>query len=246
MLIVKKKQVVLWTGCAAQYNDPDGEFENSKQLLTKLGYDIILPEWKCCNVAKLSYGNIKDSLPDIEYNAKVLMPYVEKNIPIIFTSASCGYVFMHEYETFFPDKDDLKKIAEASKDIHQFLGEVFTEGDYNKSFSKVEKKLVYHAPCHLKTQQNKYGPIDLVKMIPGVELINIKDSCCGIAGTFGMKKENYDLSMEIGSKLFNEINKAKPDYVLSGCGTCQIQINQGTGLPVIHPVKIINESFHPS
>ncbi|HCA80751.1 MAG TPA: anaerobic glycerol-3-phosphate dehydrogenase subunit C, partial [Bacteroidetes bacterium] len=99
------------------------------------------------------------------------------------------------------------------------------------------------APCHLKTQQNKFGPLDLLKLVPELDLVGIRDSCCGIAGTFGMKKENFDLSMRIGSKLFGEIERVKPDVVLSGCGTCQIQIRQGTGLDVIHPLELLNQSF---
>ena len=102
-------KVVLWTGCAAQFNDPYGEIESSKQILEKLGYEIVLPNWKCCNVAKISYGNLESALPDIEYNIKVLKPYVERNIPIIFTSASCGYAFMHEYLEFFPERSDIKR-----------------------------------------------------------------------------------------------------------------------------------------
>ncbi|MFC2139705.1 FAD-linked oxidase C-terminal domain-containing protein [Bacteroidota bacterium] len=238
-----KKQVVLWTGCAAQFNDPHGEIESCKSILNKLGYDIILPDWKCCNVAKLSYGNLKGAKDDIDFNSTALMPYVEKEIPIIFTSASCGYAFMHEYSTFFPEREDLKKIADAGSDIHDFLGRIFSNGNYEISFKRINKRIVYHAPCHLKTQMNKFGPNDLLKHIPGIELVNINDSCCGIAGTFGMKRENFDLSMEIGSKLFDEILNESPDLVLSGCGTCQIQINQGTGLDVIHPVKLLNESF---
>ena len=80
-------------------------------------------------------------------------------------------------------------------------------------------------------------------MIPRLVLLNISDSCCGIAGTFGMKEENFDLSMEMGVPLFSELERVRPDFVLSGCGTCQIQINQGTGLDVIHPMTLLNESF---
>jgi anaerobic glycerol-3-phosphate dehydrogenase C subunit len=237
------KKVVLWTGCAAQFNDPGGELESSIQILTKLGYDIITPKWECCNIAKLSYGNIKDAEKDIEFNVKTLLPYVNQNIPIVFTAASCGYAFMHEYKTLFPDNTDIKNIAEASCDIHDFLGDIISTGEFKYSFKPIHKKIVYHAPCHLKTQKNMFGPNDLLKMIPGLELAKINDSCCGIAGTFGMKKENFDLSMEIGSKLFGEIKKMNPDFVLSGCGTCQIQIKQGTGFDVIHPVTLLNESF---
>jgi glycerol-3-phosphate dehydrogenase subunit C len=83
----------------------------------------------------------------------------------------------------------------------------------------------------------------LLNLVPGLALKKIQDSCCGIAGTFGMKMENFDLSMEIGSALFTEIKTANPVYVISGCGTCQIQIHQGTGLDVIHPITLLNESF---
>lgn len=238
-------KVVLWTGCAAQFNDPYGEVESSKEILEKLGYEIILPDWKCCNVAKISYGNLDSALPDIEYNLKVLKPYIEKNIPIIFTSASCGYAFMHEYLDFFPERNDIKEMASTCYDIHDFLGDKLKDPKWKNSFKQNPMKIAYHDPCHLKTQKNKYGPKDLLKLIPGMEVLDIKDSCCGIAGTFGMKKENFDLSMEIGSKLFDEIKKVNPEYAVSGCGTCQIQINQGTGLEVLHPMSLINESFIP-
>ncbi|MCZ7602089.1 MAG: anaerobic glycerol-3-phosphate dehydrogenase subunit C [Melioribacteraceae bacterium] len=239
------KTVMLWTGCAAQFNDPYGEIESSKQILEKLGYKIVLPEWKCCNVAKISYGNLDAALPDIEFNMKVLKPYVEKKIPIIFTSASCGYAFMHEYLNFFPDREDIKETAAVCIDIHDFLAQILSKPEWKNSFKKNPIKIAYHDPCHLKSQKNKYGPKDLLKLIPGLELLNIKDSCCGIAGTFGMKKENFDLSMQIGSKLFNEIKRVDADYAVSGCGTCQIQINQGTGLKVLHPMRLLNEALVP-
>lgn len=241
-----KRKVVIWSGCSAQFNDSKGELEASIQIFEKLGYQVILPEWKCCNIAKLSYGNIKDSIDDIDFNASVLMKYVEDKIPIIFTSASCGYAFMREYFTFFPELDELKLIAAGSYDIHDYLVTEFQRNGISKKLLTINKKIVYHEPCHLKSQKNKYGPKDLLKMIPGLTLLDIQDNCCGIAGTFGMKEENFDLSMEIGSKLFSEVKRVSPDLVLSGCGTCQIQINQGTELEVIHPVKMINDSFNIS
>ncbi|PIW13585.1 MAG: anaerobic glycerol-3-phosphate dehydrogenase subunit C, partial [Armatimonadetes bacterium CG17_big_fil_post_rev_8_21_14_2_50_66_6] len=46
-------------------------------------------------------------------------------------------------------------------------------------------------------------------------MIEIEDSCCGIAGTFGMKKENFALSMEMGAPLFEAIASARVDCVAS-------------------------------
>jgi glycerol-3-phosphate dehydrogenase subunit C len=153
---------------------------------------------------------------------------------------------MHEYPVLFADRADIKRVAESCYDIHDFLGRMLLNGIPRGAFRPVKQRVVYHTPCHLKTQQNKFGPRDLLKLVPDLESVGIRDSCCGIAGTFGMKRENFDLSMKIGSKLFNEIRKASPDVVLSGCGTCQIQIHQGTGLEVIHPLEILNRSLEPA
>jgi glycerol-3-phosphate dehydrogenase subunit C len=241
----ERKNVVLWSGCAANFNDPEGELNSALHLLDNLGYDVIVPSWACCNVAKLSYGNIAGAVHDIDYNLRVLEPYIVQNIPVLFSSASCGYAFKHEYPALFPERQDVKRLAGSCFDIHDFLGSILLNGRSRGDFLPLKQRIVYHCPCHLKAQQNRYGPRDLLNLVPDLELVDIRDSCCGIAGTFGMKKENYDLSMKIGSKLFGEIERVKPDVVLSGCGTCQIQIRQGAGLEVLHPIEIINRSFRP-
>ena len=237
------KNVVLWSGCSAQYSDPEGEHQQSVQLLQKLGYKVIIPSWRCCNIAKISYGNISGARSDIDYNIRILLPLAKKKIPVIFSSASCGYAFIKEYDNYFPNDKDLQTIAAESVDIHDFLMKAYHQGEFTGKFSPLDSKIVYHEPCHLKSQQNKYGPIDLLKLIPALNLIDVEDSCCGIAGTYGMKKENYEISMKMGQPLFSQINELKPDTLVSGCGTCQIQLTKGTGIDTIHPIVLLNQSY---
>ncbi len=58
---------------------------------------------------------------DLDRNMRILLPYAEWEIPIVFTSASCGYTFMDEYEKFFPQREDVKRAASVSQDIHEFI-----------------------------------------------------------------------------------------------------------------------------
>lgn len=81
--------------------------------------------------------------------------------------------------------------------------------------------------------------IELLKMIPGVELVVLNQKCCGIAGTFGFKKENYEYSQAIGANLFADIKEAAPDAVVTECETCKWQIEMGTGVPVMNPLSVI-------
>jgi FAD/FMN-containing dehydrogenase/Fe-S oxidoreductase len=238
-----EKEVVLWSGCSAQFNDPSGEHELSIKLLQKLGYRVIVPSWRCCNIAKITYGDLEGSQKDIEFNSNILFPYAEQKIPILFTSASCGYAFIKEYMNYFPHHNNLHLIAQNSMDIHDFLMNAYLVGEFTDKFSPVPMRIIYHDPCHLKSQNNKYGPADLLRLIPELEMVNIDDSCCGIAGTFGMKKENYELSMKMGDPLFAQIEKANPDQLVSGCGTCQIQLTQGTDIKTIHPIVLLYRSY---
>ena len=80
-------------------------------------------------------------------------------------------------------------------------------------------------------------------MIPGVTLTVLDQNCCGISGTFGFKKENYEYSQKIGSKLFRDIKASNPEYVATDCETCKWQIEMSTGLPVLNPIEILAEAI---
>jgi FAD/FMN-containing dehydrogenase/Fe-S oxidoreductase len=103
-------------------------------------------------------------------------------------------------------------------------------------------RLLFKTPCHL-TAQAAAGPTRRVlERLGGRNLVDFEDSCCGLAGTFGFKRRHFDLSMQIGERLFREIEAAWPDLVVTNCGMCKIQIEQGTGRAVRHPVELVAEA----
>ena len=79
----------------------------------------------------------------------------------------------------------------------------------------------------------------LLRMIPGVEFIQLDSACCGIAGTYGFKKENYEAAQAIGAPLFEQIRAVNPDVVACDCETCKWQIEMSTGYKVENPISII-------
>ena len=82
------------------------------------------------------------------------------------------------------------------------------KGELNLEFGRMDMKVGYHNPCHLRALGVTKEPAELLSLIPGVTVQTFSDQCCGIAGTFGLKKKNYDLSMTIGEKLFKEIRES--------------------------------------
>lgn len=100
-----------------------------------------------------------------------------------------------------------------------------------------------HTPCHLERSGGAVFTIEVLKMIPGLEVVVLDSECCGLAGTYGFKEENYDVSMKIGDDLFSKIRRSNADYAITDCETCKWQIEENTQLECIHPVSLIAEAL---
>ncbi len=75
-----------------------------------------------------------------------------------------------------------------------------------------------------------------------VKELMLEDSyCCGISGTYGFKKEKYDLSKAIGKPLFDAIKASETSLVITDCGTCKLQIEQEAGVFVKHTAQVLRE-----
>ena len=89
----------------------------------------------------------------------------------------------------------------------------------------------------------KIYSISLLKMIPGVDLVELDSTCCGIGGTYGFKKENYETSQKIGSPLFKQIEESGLDFVATDCETCKWQIEMSTSKTVQNPISVLADAI---
>ncbi|HQT90803.1 MAG TPA: heterodisulfide reductase-related iron-sulfur binding cluster, partial [Candidatus Kryptobacter bacterium] len=113
-----------------------------------------------------------------------------------------------------------------------------------RKFGELKKRVAYHNACHSIPMKVVRQPINLMRLVPGLEVVELpEDKCCGMAGTFGLKSQFYDLSMSAGASLFEQVKEARVDYVVTTCGTCNMQIAQGAGQKVEHLAKILCDSY---
>jgi Fe-S oxidoreductase len=103
-------------------------------------------------------------------------------------------------------------------------------------------KVSYHVPCHLKVQNIGFQTRDLLKLLPGVEL-TMMQQCSGHDGSFSMKKEYYEISLNAGKKLFKAIEQEKPATVASDCSLAHLHIEEGAGEIALHPIEIAYEAM---
>lgn len=66
-----------------------------------------------------------------------------------------------------------------------------------------------------------------------------------MAGSFGYKKEYYDLSMAVAADLFAQVRDAEqpaaggPRALMASGISCTEQLQAGFGRPVLHPIELL-------
>ncbi len=236
-------RVVYFPGCFAIYNDPEGE--GAAILSLMMHHDVLplIPRTECCGIARIEIGDIDSVRGDALRNVETLSEYVQGGYRIVTGSPSCAMALKHHYPQLLESKES-KSVSEAIWDVHEWLEDLIRTGVFDMSLKPLSYRVAVHQPCHLRAQRIGRLPGKLLRMIPGLELIDLSPRCCGISGTYGMKSHRFDMSMRIGQSLFIEIRRAAPDLVVSSCGTCRLQIEQATGVPTLHPAVLFAESLN--
>ena len=125
----------------------------------------------------------------------------------------------------------------------RFICEKIEKGATLRFKPDFHKKVAYHTPCHMEKMGWGIFSEKLLRMIPGLELTILDSNCCGIAGTYGFKKENYEYSQAIGEPLFRQIREVNPDSVACDCETCKWQIEMSTGYAVENPISLLAQAL---
>ena len=94
-------------------------------------------------------------------------------------------------------------------------------------------------PCHVKALEVGSPGENLLRLMPGLVVDRTENSCSGMAGTFGLKRENYRASLRAGRALIGSLRSPRLQAGTTECSACKIQMEQGAGKPTIHPVKLL-------
>lgn len=232
------KKVVYFPGC---YVD-DYDYSIGLDMIwifNQAGYEVIVPEkFVCCGLPLVSNGFIKDAAKNAAKNVSVIKEYKEKGIPIVTGCPSCALMFKKDVPEMFPDVvfDDYKG---GLLDAQEFLMGCVERGELSFKNKMPEKSIIYHSPCHLRAQGIGLPGLDLIEQLTGNKVINAQAGCCGISGSYGFKKDKYQIGLDVGKELFDTIKESKCEIVTTECGTCQTQIQHGTGQKAYHPVTVI-------
>ncbi|AMO80604.1 MAG: anaerobic glycerol-3-phosphate dehydrogenase subunit GlpC [Hafnia sp.] len=231
------EQVAFFHGCFVNYNHP----QLGKDLVSvfnAMGIGVqLLKREKCCGVPLIANGFIEQAKKQARVNAESLTDAViGKGIPVVATSSTCAFTIRDEYPHVLDvDTTQVREDVElATRYLYRLL-----DGGRELKLKSTPMKIAYHTPCHMEKMGWTPYTLALLQMIPGVELTVLDSQCCGIAGTYGFKKENYETSQGIGAGLFRQIEESGVDLVVTDCETCKWQIEMSTSKKCEHPISLL-------
>jgi len=224
-------------GCFTNTNETDVG-KAAVALLEAHGFSVVVPPQRCCGIPRLGVGDLRGAREMGKRNIGLLLPTVREGTDIVFTSTSCGLMLRHEYGRLL-ELPGAGEIAERLFDLCDFLLGLHREGKAAARFRPLPMKAAYFAPCHLRPLGIGLPALELLRLVPDLDVRLVETECCGLAGLYGFRKEKYDIAEEIGRDLAAEIARMKPELVLTECEGCRMQLRRLTGLTVLHPVQLL-------
>ncbi len=233
-------RVALFETCSVNYNYT----EVGKAAVAVLAHnevEVVRPSQVCCGMPALDGGDTDEALRKIRANIASLLPWVEKGYDIVVPGPTCSYMLKKEYPVLHPSPES-ERIASHTFDLCEYLMKLREAGKLKTDFKHAPGKITYQLPCHLRVQNIGFKSRDLLSTIPGAQ-VRMIERCSAVDGTWGLKKEYYETSLELAGKLFQEVEGEATELVVSDCSLAGLQITQGTKRKVLHPIEVVAKAY---
>ncbi|MBA3468945.1 MAG: anaerobic glycerol-3-phosphate dehydrogenase subunit C [Herpetosiphonaceae bacterium] len=237
------RKVVYFHGCSTNYYEPHVG-KAALAVLRHNGCEVVLAPQGCCGLPMLSNGEFGAARRYHQANVRDLVPWIRQGYVVVGTSTSCSLTLKEEAPELLGWHDaEVKLLAANTYDIFEYLRLLDAEGRFNRELGRIDAALPYHPPCQLKAHRIGLPALDVLSHIPGLQIKRSSATCCGIAGTYGLKTEKYQISMDVGAPLFAWIEASGSDVALCDSETCRWQITHATHIDTRHPIEILQQAY---
>jgi glycerol-3-phosphate dehydrogenase subunit C len=238
------RRVVYFTGCGTEYYEPDVG-EKLVAVLEHNGFQVDVPKQDCCGLPLQSNGLFDAARGYVLRLAKVLAPHAREGTLIVGNATSCTLMLKREAREILglESDPDLAVVSAMTYDVCELLLEAHHRGELKTDFATLDETVLYHAPCQQQGHWMGKPALELLALVPGLTVVESESVCCGIAGTYGLKAEKYDIAMAVGAGLFAQVGTCGASSTVCDSETCRWQIGAATQLPSAHPIELLHRAY---
>jgi fumarate reductase (CoM/CoB) subunit B len=241
-------RVAFFTGCLIDYR-----MQNTGkaliEVLNRNGVDVIVPkeQW-CCASPAFRTGDLKTAGECARRVTEIFESAMDKwdLDTVVVACAGCGKTLREDHRPLIEEERG-KPPRFKVFDLAEYLIEVIGKDNIVLPKGEIKLKVTYHEPCHLGRGQGVLDqPIELLKLIPGVEYVDdpYKNRCCGAGG--GVRAGQRELSMKVATTKREYIEATGADMITTECPFCTIQIKdilKGSEIETRYIPDLLAESY---
>ncbi len=237
-----RKPVILFIDYFANYHDPDTALA-LEAILRHHNIPYLIPEEQVVSgMSMINSGDLTAARAKAEQNIRILGPYAQEGHQILCLEPSSAVCLKQEYP-YLMKHPDVQAIADQTMEAGSFLAHLNSEGLLNTEFVAFPQKFGYHEPCHQRSLRNSKPYVQLLSLIPELQIHFIDKGCSGMAGHFGLTHKNFEKSIAIGQGLIDAVVNDEFDIGTTECAGCKLQMQHPAAKPVLHPLKIIAAAY---
>jgi iron-sulfur cluster protein len=246
------REVVLYPDVYTDYFLP-GRGKATVRVLESLGVEVHVPDLPASGRAPLSQGMIATADRRASAVHGDLVEHLDRGRDVVVVEPSDLGMFRRDYERLLPEAS-FDRLAKSTYDPLEYVyglvengadpdplagddgdgGNGGNDGDGGDGAS-----VIYHAHCQARTLDlDRYTTAVLSDL--GYDVRTTDAECCGMAGSFGYKVEYFDVSVDVGEYLADQVRPVDGTPVLASGASCREQLSSLLDVPVSHPVELID------
>ncbi len=203
---------------------------------------FVPPNQTTAYMAKIAMGDVQKARKLIAPTIRMLADAVRQGYEIVTTEPSAALCLKHEYLNLI-DSEDSRLVAAHTWDAGRYLWNMHQANELELDFHPLVMSTMYHLPCHLRAIDPEQPGRNLLKLIPGMNVMDAESGCSGMAGTYGLKRQNYRTSLRIGWGLISKMQQTTAQVGSTECSSCKLQMEQGVDKPTIHPIAMLAYAY---
>jgi Fe-S oxidoreductase len=212
------------------------------RALEALGVDVVVPPVASSGRAPYSQGMVATARDHAERVTETLAPYVADGRDVVVVEPSDHAMFTREYERLV-DADAYTSLSENSYEVLEYVYGLLENGADASALSNGDGEgVAYHSHCQQRTLGLESHTVAVLDACD-YDVVTSDVECCGMAGSFGYKSDYYELSMDVGDRLRDQLEAdgVRDRRVVASGTSCLEQIDSLLERQPRHPVELLVE-----
>ncbi|MFO8055846.1 MAG: FAD-linked oxidase C-terminal domain-containing protein, partial [bacterium] len=234
-------EVAYFPGCLGMYADREGETEAAIKMLAALGFNAHIADLPCCGEPAIVSNRLEEARTKAEQFVRAAKKCVDEDVPIVTGCPACALTLRYKYPWLLGDMAG--SLFGRVFELFQFVDENVEHETLVRVFKGTSgKSVINFRSCHYAAMSGTDHVGRVIEAVPGITTKLVSEACCGMAGTYGLKKENREISEKLAHELSRSLQDSGAGTVISGCPLCRLQIKR-LGYKVESPAVFLQDHF---